>query len=174
MDLKNKKCLVAYFSRKGENYVSGSLENLEIGNTELIAQMIQKETEADLFEINAVNEYPKSYIKCTEAAKKELNAKERPQITGHMDNMNEYQVVFLGFPNWWGTCPMPVFTFMEEYDFSGKIVVPFCTHEGSGFGSSLTDIKNTCKGAIMGRGIEIHGTNAPKASEIVSNWLENI
>lgn len=174
MNFKDKKCLAAYFSRRGNNYVSGSIVDLPIGNTEIVAGIIQELTGCDLFRIETVNKYPADYNKCTEVAKNELNANERPELTNHVANINEYDVVFIGFPNWWGTMPMPLFTFLEEYDFSGKTIIPFCTNEGSGMGRSERDIKNLCKKANIIKGLSIHGTSASSAKSSVSNWLEKI
>ncbi len=171
MDLTNKKCLVAYFSRKGQNYVSGRLVDLKVGNTEVVASMIQKITGGDLFHIESVTAYPKDYTETTEVAKNELRTKARPTLTEQVTNMGAYDVIFLGYPNWWGTMPMPVFTFMESYDFSGKIIVPFCTHEGSGMGHSEKDIAKACPKATVLEGIAIHGTGANSAESEVTSWI---
>lgn len=125
MDFKNKKCLIAYYSREGQNYVSGSIINLSIGNTEVIAKMIQEITGGDMFHIDSITPYPEDYTETTEVAKKELRDKARPGLTDEVYNMEDYDVVFLGYPNWWGTFPMPVFTFLESYDFSEKEIIPF-------------------------------------------------
>jgi flavodoxin len=132
MNLKEEKCLIAYYSREGNNYVSGSIVNLPIGNTEVIAKMIQEMTEGDLFRIDTVNSYPEDYTETTEVAKKELDDNARPELSNNVKNMDSYNVIFLGYPIWWRTMPMALFTFLEEYDFSGKTIIPFCTHEGSG------------------------------------------
>lgn len=113
-----KKSLVAYYSRKGNNYVGGNIVNLPVGNTEVIAKKIQAFTGADLFEIIPVKEYPLDYTETTEVAQDELRKGLRPQITDTISDMSTYDVLFLGYPNWWGTMPMPVFTFLEGYDFS--------------------------------------------------------
>ena len=169
MDVTHKKCLIAYFSRKGQNYVSGRLVDLKVGNTEVIANMIQKITGGVLFHIESVTAYPQDYTEATEVAKKELRAKARPKLTGQVENMGAHDVIFLGYPDWWGTMPMPVFTFLESYDFSGKTIVPFCTHEGSGMGHSEKDIAKACPKADVLKGIAIHGTNASSAGPDVSN-----
>ncbi len=122
MNLKEEKCLIAYFSRAGNNYVSGNIVNLPIGNTEVVAKMIQEIIGGDLFRIDPVNSYPDDYTETTEVAEKELHDNARPELSSHVENMDSYNVIFLGYPNWWGTMPMPVFTFLEEYDFSGKTI----------------------------------------------------
>ena len=165
------KCLIAYFSREGENYVNGSVVNLAVGNTEVAAKEIQKLTGADTFRILAEQDYPADYGKTTDVARQELRQDARPTLSGHVDNMDEYSLIFLGYPNWWGTMPMAVCTFLEDYDFSGKTIVPFCTHEGSGLGRSERDIKRICPHATVLPGISIRGGSVHKAGNDISAWL---
>jgi flavodoxin len=174
MNVTNKKCLIAYFSRKGQNYASGRIVDLNVGNTEVIANMIRKITDGDRFHIETVTAYPKDYTEATEVAKNELRAKARPKLTGRVENMKAYDVIFLGYPNWWGTMPMPVYTFLESYDFSGKTIVPFCTHEGSGMGHSEKDIAKACPKATILEGIAIHGTSAASTDSDVSSWIDRL
>lgn len=174
MNFKDKKCLIAYFSRKGSNYVSGRIVDLPIGNTEVVARMIQEMTGGDLFHIEAVKPYPKDYTETTEVAKAELRANARPELTNHTENMDSYDVIFLGYPNWWGTMPMPVFTFLEEYDFSGKTIIPFCTHEGSGLGHSEKDIAKLSPKATVVNGLALHGTRVNAAKPEVTSWLNKM
>lgn len=172
MKVTNKKCLIAYYSRRGQNYVNGRIVDLKVGNTEVVANMIKKISGGDMFHIESVTAYPKDYTGATEVAKNELRAKARPKLTGQVENMGAYDVIFLGYPNWWGTMPMPVFTFLESYDFSGKTIVPFCTHEGSGMGHSEQDIAKACPKATVLKGIAIHGTGASSADSNVSSWID--
>jgi flavodoxin len=174
MNLKGKRCLIAYYSRKGQNYVSGRIVELAIGNTEIVANMIQEITGGDTFHIESVKPYPKDYTETTEVAKDELRANARPELKDYVDDMNSYDIIFLGYPNWWGTFLMPVFTFLEEYDFSGKTIIPFCTHEGSGLGRSEKDIAKLCPEATVLKGIAIHGTSAGSAKNSVAKWLDKI
>jgi len=174
MNLHKSKCLIAYFSRPGNNYVSGRIVNLPVGNTEVAAKIIQELTGGDLFNISSVNKYPQDYMEATEAAKQELNAKARPKLANHVDNMASYEIVFLGYPNWWGTMPMPVYTFLEEYDFAGKTIIPFCTHEGSGMGHSEREIATLCPTATIMKGLAIHGTRVKDAKNDISNWLDKV
>ncbi len=174
MNFTNKKCLIAYFPRKGQNYVSGKIVDLKVGNTAVIANMIQKITGGDTFHIEPVTAYPEDYTETTEVAKKELRAKARPKLKRKVENMGAYDVIFLGYPNWWGTPPMAVFTFLESYDFSGKTIIPFCTHEGSGMGHSEKDIANACPKATVLEGIAIHGTSASSADSEVSSWFRTL
>jgi len=152
MNSQNAKSLVAYFSREGKNIVSGAITDLLVGNTEVVAKMIQKATGSDSFRIGAVNPYPEDYYQTTDVAQEEQRANARPELTAHVENMDAYDVIFLGYPNWWGTMPMPVFTFLEEYDFAGKTLIPFCTHEGSGMGHSEKDIVRICPQARLLKG----------------------
>ncbi len=174
MNETNKKSLIAYYSRKGQNYVSGRLVDLKVGNTEVIADMIQKITGGDMFHIESATAYPEDYTETTEVAKNELRAKARPKLTGQVENMGAYDIIFLGYPIWWGTMPMPVFTFLESYDFSGKTIVPFCTHEGSGMGHSERDIVKACPKTTVLEGIAIHGTSASFADSKVSSWIDKL
>ena len=169
--MKETKSLIAYFSRKGNNYVGGNIVNLPVGNTEVAAQMIQKMTNSDIFRIEPATPYPADYDKTTEVARQELRQKARPLLTGRADNLADYGVVFLGYPNWWGTMPMAVFTFLEACDFSGKILMPFCTHEGSGMGRSESDIQKLCSGATVRKGLPITGGNVREAGPAISAWL---
>jgi len=172
MDFNGEKCLVAYFSRKGNNYVNGNIMNIAVGNTEVAANMIQEITGCDVFHIEAVNEYPKDYMEATTVAQKEQHENARPELTCHVKDMDSYNVIFLGYPNWWGTMPMPVFTFLEEYDFSGKTIIPFCTHEGSGMGHSESDIKKLCPNANVLKGLPIRGGSVNGAKNDISSWLQ--
>ena len=168
------KCLIAYFSRPGKNYVNGTIVDLPVGNTEVIATMIQKMITGDLFHIESVNAYPVDYAETTEVAKEELRTNARPALTRHVEDMASYDTVFLGYPNWWGTMPMPVYTFLEEYDFSKKTIAPFCTHEGSGLGRSVSDIRKACPQSTVLDGIAIRGGDVKNAKNDISGWLRDI
>jgi flavodoxin len=170
----SEKSIIAYYSRKGENYVNGNIINLMVGNTEVAATMIQKITGSDIFHIEAVKQYPKDYTETTEVAKKELREDARPELTSKVSNMDSYDVIYLGYPNWWGTFPMAVSTFLEAYDFSGKTIIPFCTHEGSGLGRSESDIKKLCACAKVKKGLAIKGSNVKTAEKDISYWIKNI
>jgi flavodoxin len=172
MSKTNSKTLIAFYSRKGNNYVGGSIVNLPIGNTEVIAKKIQSLIGGDLFKIDTVKPYPKDYTETTNVAKDELRKNVRPQLNDSVINMDDYDVVYLGYPNWWNTFPMAVFTFLESYDFSGKTIIPFCTHEGSGIGNSESDIEKLCPKAILQTGIAIRGGTVSKADSVVQSWLK--
>jgi flavodoxin len=136
--------------------------------------MIQEITGSDAFCIDTVKSYPRGYTATTNVAKKEQNDNARPELSSHVGNMDSYNLIFLGYPNWWGTIPMPVFTFLEEYDFSGKTIVPFCTHEGSGLGHSEKDIAKLCPKATLLKGLAVQGSRVSAAKKDVTDWLSKI
>jgi flavodoxin len=168
---EDSKCLIAYFSRPGNNYVGGTIVDLPVGNTEVVAKTIQEMTGGELFHIEAVRAYPKDYTETTDVAKEELRTSARPKLTGHVEDMASYGTIFLGYPNWWGTMPMPVFSFLEEYDLAGKTIVPFCTHEGSGLGHSVADIRKTCPKSAVRDGLAIRGGDVKLAHAEVIGWI---
>jgi flavodoxin len=168
------QCLVAYFSHPGNNYVGGTIVNLPVGNTEVVATTIREMTGGDLFRIEAVNPYPEDYTETTKVAQQELRTSARPKLTGHPETVDSCDVIFLGYPNWWGTMPMPVFTFLEEHDLSGKTIAPFCTHEGSGLGRSGTDIREMCPRSTILDGLAIRGDDVNGARDSVARWLREL
>jgi flavodoxin len=172
--MANSKSLIAYFSRKGNNYVAGSIVNLPIGNTEVIAKKIQKLTGSDIFQIKTVKSYPEDYTETTNVAREEKRENARPELTEIVDKMDSYDLIYIGYPNWYGTMPMTVFTFLESYDFSRKTIIPYFTHEGSGMGSSERDIKKLCPNAKVLSGLAIRGGSVDKADKDVANWLKKL
>jgi len=171
---KQIKILVAYFSRPGNNYVNGKIVNLLVGNTEVLADLIKEITKGDIFRIDTVSPYPSDYKETTDIAGKELREKARPKLSDKVQNINLYNIILLGYPNWWGTIPMPVATFLSDYDFAGKTIAPFCTNEGSGLGRSIADIKELCPKSTILDGLAIRGSNVKSARTEVSNWLREI
>ncbi len=165
----SSKALVAYFSRAGENYGVGVVEK---GNTEIIADMILEETGADAFRIQTVNTYPESYDQCTEVAKQEQQDQVRPELTSTIENFDEYNVIYLGYPIWWGDMPMAVYTFLESYDFTGKTIRPFCTHAGSGLADTVGSIQAICGSAEVSDGLAIAGTMAQNDQDAARNLVE--
>jgi flavodoxin len=159
------KILVAYFSWSG--------------NAKALAGQIARESGGDLFEIKTVKTYPDTYNECTAVAREEQNTNARPALSGSVSNMAQYGTVFLCYPNWWGTLPMGVFTFLEAYDFSGKTIYPLITHGGSRFGRSLDDIKKLCPRAVIGEGLAVsaYDTNPKDNTRVttpnrdVTAWL---
>lgn len=174
-DMKgDKKVLVAFFSRTGENYAVG---NIEKGNTHIIAEMIANETGGKLFQIETVKPYPDEYKACVDIAKTEKENNARPEVKGDI-KVKDYDVIFLGYPNWWGDMPMAVYTFIEKHDWNGKTVIPFCTHEGSGLSDTERKLKDACKKSTVSEGLAIKGTtaqNSPsQALKTVQTWLKKV
>lgn len=164
------KNLIIYYSRKGQNYVSGSIVDLPKGNTEIVAEYIQEAVGGTLFEVDTVKQYPVDYMKCTEVAKEELRNQARPEAKEYLDSIDDYDNIFVGYPNWWGTMPMVMYTFLEHYDFTGKNIIPFCTNEGSGLGGSVKQIQKICPTANVKNGLSIHGTVAKQSKDRVASW----
>ena len=169
--MAKSRSLIAYFSRKGNNYVEGRIRYLSVGNTEVIAKKIKLFTGSDLFKIDTVENYPEDYLEATEVAQDEKKLNARPELTDTVSDMDSYDVIYLGYPNWWGTMPMAVFTFLESYDFSGKTIIPFCTHEGSGIGTSERDIVKLCPGSKVLPGLAIPGSKVKNVDNWIKSWL---
>ena len=174
-DSDGKNILVAYFSRADENYNVGTIEK---GNTQIIAEYVADEVGADSFHIETVTPYPADYNDCCDVAKKELADKARPEIKGGVENMEQYDIVFLGYPIWWGDMPMAVYTFMDSYDFSDKVVIPFNTHEGSGESGTYSAIGSYLPNAQVLDGMAIQGKTAQEFStdtqQSVREWLDGL
>ena len=166
------KTLIAFFSRADENYFGGAMRYVKVGNTEIVANIIKDLVPADSFKIEMKNPYSPVYMTCIEEAKKDLRAKARPELVSVPESIDEYDTVILAYPNYWSTMPMAVFTFLEHFDFSGKTILPLCTNEGSGMGSSERDIKKTCPGAIIKKGLPITGSAAASSKSSVERWLK--
>ena len=171
---ESSKNLVAVFSRADDNYAVGVIEK---GNTMILAEMIAERTGADLFEIRTAKPYPVDYNECTDVAKKEQNENARPALAEDKD-ISGYDTIFLGYPCWWGDLPMAVFTFLEAHDFSGKRVIPFCTHEGSGMGRTEGSLRKTLPGAKILKGLAVRGATAQnsrdEARKTVTSWLNGL
>lgn len=143
------------------------------GNTEGVAEEIQRQTGADLFEITMVNPYSDDYNTVLDEAQRDQNEQARPELASHVENMEQYDTIILGYPNWWASIPMPVASFLEEYDFSGKTILPFCSHGGGRFGQSLTAISKLTPDAAMGEALSIHYSGGSSMPDDVSEWLSN-
>ncbi|MGN0171330.1 MAG: flavodoxin [Acutalibacteraceae bacterium] len=165
------KKLVAFYSRADENYVNGLIKTLEVGNTEVAAGIIKELTGADWFKIEQREPYAKDYNDCIEQAKADQRQNARPALKNPPQTLREYDVIYLGYPNYWSTMPMAVFSFLEQLDCSGKIIKPFCTHEGSGLGSSVSDIKKLCPAAKVKKGLAIRGGSVKRARGEIEKWV---
>ncbi len=166
--------LIVYYSRADENYVSGTLKMLKVGNTEVAAGIIKDLTGADIFKAEQIKPYSKGYNDCIEEAKVDQQKSARPELKSYPDSIDGYDVIYLGFPNYWSTMPMALFTFLEHFDFSGKTIKPFCTHEGSGMGRSVSDIKKLCPGANVESGLPIYGSRVNMAKTDIERWVNKV
>ncbi len=144
------------------------------GNTMTVAKTIAEALGVELFEIKTATPYTDDYDTVLDVAKAEQNRKARPELAAYVENMAQYDTVFLGYPCWWGTLPMAVFTFLEGHDFSGKRVIPFNTHGGSGFGRSLNDLKRTIPSAKIEKGLSLYGTSVSGARDQIISWLKGL
>ncbi|MDE6642662.1 MAG: NAD(P)H-dependent oxidoreductase [Muribaculaceae bacterium] len=173
---RDSKKIVVFFSHTGENYNVGVIEK---GNTHIVADMIADATGAETFEIVPEKAYPFNYNECIDLAKKELQADARPAIKNDV-NIEDYDVIFLGYPNWWGNPPMCVYSFIEKHNWAGKTVIPFITHEGSGMGGTDRKIAAACEGAntLVGKGLAIQGKVAQErqenARQNVNRWINGL
>ena len=168
------KNLIIYYSRKGENYWNGGIKNIAKGNTEIVAEFIQKAVGGDLFEVDTVKTYAADYYECIEDAKQELREQARPDLKAYLESIDEYENIFVCGPCWWGTFPMAIFTQLEKLDFTGKKVMAVMTHEGSGLGSCERDLKKLCAGAAFGKGLAIHGADASRSESTVAAWAKKV
>ncbi len=166
------KTLIVYTSRKGQNYFEGKIHDLKIGNTAQVAQWISETCGIDLFEIETIKDYPLGYEECTEVSKHEKQTHARPQLKRNID-ISSYDTIILGYPNWWSTAPMSIFTFLESQDFSSKTIIPFCTHEGTELGQSENDIKKSCPNSIVLKGLAIQGSKINESKMIIREWLKS-
>ena len=175
------KVLVAYFTvpeTDGVDASSGAsrvnVGGKMMGNTEYVASIISKTTGGDLFQIKTERTYPGSHQALIDAAKEENDSHARPKLTTHINNLGDYDVIFVGFPNWWYDMPMPLYTFFDEYDFSGKTVIPFCTHGGSRFSDAIKTIRGLEKNSTVLDGYAVERDRVPESEELVNKWLKRI
>ena len=167
------KTLIAYFSRADENYFGGAMRYVKVGNTEIAANLMKEMTGADTFKIKMKNPYSPVYMTCIDEAKKDLRAKARPELVSMPESIDEYDTIILAYPNYWGTYPMAVLTFLKQFDFTGKTIYPLCTNEGSGMGSSVSDLKKELPGADVRNGLSIRGSDVYGCDEDLHVWLRD-
>ncbi len=154
------RILIAFFSHSG--------------NTQVIADQIHETVGGDVFRIVTVDPYPDDYNAVVDVARREQKSGFRPALAEQVANMDSYNVVFVGYPNWCSTMPMAVFSFFEKHDFAGKKIIPFCTHEGSAWGRSINNIRELCPKSVILDGLAIRGGNVKTAKKEVQAWLERI
>ncbi|MDR2083817.1 MAG: NAD(P)H-dependent oxidoreductase [Bacteroidales bacterium] len=157
---QNNKTLVVYYSRTG--------------NTEAMAKQIQTLTKADIFRIETVNAYPEGYHETTDVAKEEKNNNVRPEIKGKVENINQYDTVFVGFPIWWGTYPMAIATFLDNYNLENKTIIPFCTHGGGGVDQGFIDVNKLTPKSNHKDGLSLSGSRANNSKSEIEKWLREI
>ena len=168
---KNAKVLIVFFSHAGENYAVG---NIKVGNTKLVADEIQKVTGGDEFEIVAERNYDMPYASLTKLAKEEQERNEKPAFKGEVKDIDQYNTVFIGGPVWWGTYPQVMFSFFDKYDLNGKTIIPFTTHEGSGLGSVVEDLKKLYPNATFKEAFSIYGHETRNDLSKVSKWMKSL
>lgn len=163
--------LIAYYSRADENYFGGTLRYIDKGNTQIAAEILQSLTGADMFRIEQLTPYSKDYNSCIGEARSDLRRNARPELKAMPESLDKYDTIYLGFPNYWGTMPMAVFTFLERSDLKCKTIKPFCTNEGSGMGESEKDIKALCPDSNIKKGLSIWGSKAADSEKALKKWL---
>lgn len=165
--------LVAYFSRTGENY---SVGDISVGNTAIVAGYMAEHLNADIYEIVPTIAYPHSYEETLTVTQNERVTDARPAFNNHLTSLEEYDTIFIGYPIWWGTFPQIIYSFLDEYDFSGKTIYPFCTHEGSGLSTTTTTLQNYLPTAVVKEGFAMRGSvvRNNEAKTTITEWLEQI
>lgn len=166
--------LIAFYSRAGENYFGGTYRRVAAGNTEKATEMLSRLTGGELFKIEQALPYSENYQTCIAEAKADLQKKARPEVLNLPENLDAYDEIYLGYPNYWGTMPMAVYTFLERYDFTGKTIHPFCTHEGSGLAGTVQDIRKAAPDAAVTKGLAIHGSNVDGAQAALEKWVQEV
>ena len=166
--------LIAYYSRAGENYFGGALRAVEKGNTAKAAEMLARLTGGDLFEIRQKAPYSQGYRACVDEARRDFKEQARPELAQLPGDLSGYDRIYLGYPNYCGTMPMAVYTFLEQGDFSGKTICPFCTHEGSGLCSTEREIAGAARGAKVAEGLAINGSRVDEAEPALKSWVDRL
>ena len=158
--MQDKKILILYFSQSG--------------NTQTVANFIHEIVGGDLVRLETVKTYSDNYNDLLDEAQEEKNSNARPELKTNLDNIEEYDIIFLGYPNWWADMPMPVYTFLEEYDLSQKTIVPFVTSGGSGFSNTISSIREKQPNAIIEEGLSIYGSSAENSKNQVEQWINQL
>ncbi|MFD1066849.1 flavodoxin [Oceanobacillus locisalsi] len=166
--------IIIYFSHKDENMVHGEMQKISKGNTAVVADKIAEQLNIEAVELAPLKKYPESYQEMVDIAKKEKMEQARPGYCLAIPDLSDYNEIIIGYPNWWGTYPMIIASFLEDYDLSGKTLYPFCTHEGSALGSSMDDLRKSCPGALIEQGLAIHGSKVEMAKRAVTHWITRL
>ena len=165
--------LITYYSRAGENYFGGSYRRIPVGNTRRVAEQLASLTGGDLLELRQAQPYSDDYRTCVAQARADWQQSVRPELLGLPKDLSGYDRIYLGYPNYCGTMPMAVYTFLEHYDFTGKLICPFCTHEGSGLSNTVRDVQSAAKGARVAKGLAICGSDVDSARPALEKWAGN-
>jgi len=168
--MKDKKSIVIYFSRADENYFGGEMKYINKGNTEVIAEYIKDIVGADIFKVEPLNPYSSKYMECIEEAKVRTREHSAP-IKENIPNLSEYEVIYVGSPIYWGGMPEELFTALKGHDYSGKIIRPFVTHEGSGLSGVPRQLKEICAEAEVTSGLAIVGSQVNNSKSKVEEWI---
>ena len=168
------KILILFFSMTGETYMGGRIVNVDKGNTHWVAEHIQKAVGGDLFEIETTKTYSKDHFEMIEEAKLEMQSGEKAAPRHWKDNLESYDIIFVGYPIWWGTYPPIINTFLEHYDLTGKTVIPFCTSEGSGLLRTVSELREVCPGATVTEALHIKGSQAKDSEKKAGEWARKM
>ena len=163
-------CII-YFSRAGENYIDGQKQQLIVGNTTILAEKIREHIGIPIYALIPILQHLDSYDKAVQKAKVEKQTSAWIDYEELSVDLKEVETVFLGFPNWWGTYPRIIATFLANQDLENKTIYPFCTHEGSAFGSSIQDLTEACSGAEIKTGLAVRGSKVNHSDTALANWL---
>ncbi|MDE6763993.1 MAG: flavodoxin [Oscillospiraceae bacterium] len=174
--------LIAYFSvpeTAGVDAEAGAsrivIDGQVKGNIQFMAETIAENVSGDLFRIETVQEYPGEHDKLVDFAAEELSADARPELSSHIENIDDYDTIFIGYPNWWADMPMPLYTFFDEYDFSGKTIIPFTSHGGSGFSGTINSIAEIEPNAnVITDGFSVSRNNTPNSAGDIADWLNGL
>ena len=169
-NLKDKKSIIIFFSRADENYFGGAMKYIEKGNTEVIAEYIRDLTGSDMFKVEPLTAYSADYTECIEEAKVRTRSHNAP-IKEDVPDLSSYEVIYVGSPVYWGGMPEELFTALKGLDYTGKIIRPFVTHEGSGLSSIPNQLKDICTGATVTNGFAISGSSVNSAKGKVEDWI---
>lgn len=168
--MKDKKSIIIYFSRANENYFGGEMKYIEKGNTEILAQYIKEITNADMFKVEPLNPYSTKYYECIDEAKERTKTHNAP-IKENVPDISSYEVIYIGSPIYWGGMPEELITALKGLDYSGKVIRPFVTHEGSGLSGVPRQLKEICVGAEVLDGLSIVGSQVNNSKDKVENWI---
>ena len=171
MNNAQKKPLVVFYSRTGQNYVAGQIVDLKVGNTAALAKTLVEAFDADVYEIRTLEPYPADYRETTEAAKRELAAQARPAIAGELPDLSDRDEIYLGYPIWWGNAPRVILSFVERFSWTGKKVHLFCTHEGSGISGSVSELREKLRGAAVDAALVLPGHRIDERDAAVKRYL---